>query len=467
MGRQELSRLTLKKLFALSGNQCAFSNCTQCLVDQNNNLIADVCHIEAAEEGGERFNPNQTDNKRAAFENLLVLCPTHHRITDDETVYTVDALKAMKANHEAKFRDRQYEASESVIENAIQQVKVLNMSITVNAPKIIATQGDVHYQQGISYGDVRQIFFDLFKNNWPQLQKAAQETAEKRVGEFVDEFTKQAKGKLSEVELNKFADPDLQYVMNQAIKSVARKDAPYSKTHLAVLLIKRIKNDAIELKSLVYNEAIDTISKLTKDQLDILTLCFLMFYSKNWKIISLRTFNEYLDTFMAPFKNYRDSRAQFQHIEFTGCGTMAITTRDALNVFMNSYPGIFNRSFSIEEADAFDFPQNVINEIFILDNSESRVYFQNFPKNELMDKVKGLVKEEVQQKFWDAISIGEMKEDASRELLENGTKSGKKLRELSASHIGHLQLTSVGIVIAATHYENTVQQQLNIDNWIN
>ena len=52
--------LTLKKLFAHSGNQCSFPNCKEILVNPDNALNSNICHIEGANEKGERYNPNIT-----------------------------------------------------------------------------------------------------------------------------------------------------------------------------------------------------------------------------------------------------------------------------------------------------------------------------------------------------------------------------------------------------------------------
>ncbi len=106
--RKESSKTTYKELFALSGNVCAFPGCKQKMFEENHNLIGQICHIEAAEPGGERYNPHQTDKKRAGFDNLILLCANHHLITNDVSKYSVENLKAMKKNHEDRFRDHQY-----------------------------------------------------------------------------------------------------------------------------------------------------------------------------------------------------------------------------------------------------------------------------------------------------------------------------------------------------------------------
>lgn len=93
---------TIKRLFALSGNRCAFPGCNNPLIDRNGVLIADVCHIAGARPGAARYDASQTEEQRQAFDNLIVLCPNHHRIIDsDEVTYTRAVLRKMKQAHEA------------------------------------------------------------------------------------------------------------------------------------------------------------------------------------------------------------------------------------------------------------------------------------------------------------------------------------------------------------------------------
>ena len=106
--RQKISDTTLKELFALSGNLCAFPNCKQKLFEDNHTLVGQICHIEAANRDGERYNPHQTAEERSSFDNLIVLCGNHHLMTNDVSKYPVEELKAMKKRHEERFKDHQY-----------------------------------------------------------------------------------------------------------------------------------------------------------------------------------------------------------------------------------------------------------------------------------------------------------------------------------------------------------------------
>jgi hypothetical protein len=105
---------TLKRLFALSGNQCAFPKCQAPLI-HNDTLLGEVCHIKADSPGGPRYDPNQTDAERPAFDNLLVLCPTHHTVIDDDEVsFSVLRLHEIKRDHESSATPIEEERAEHI-----------------------------------------------------------------------------------------------------------------------------------------------------------------------------------------------------------------------------------------------------------------------------------------------------------------------------------------------------------------
>jgi hypothetical protein len=95
----------LRELFLKSGNMCAFPDCSHPIMNQEGEMVAQVCHIEAAETGGERFNPDQTNEQRRAFSNLILLCYEHHVKTNDVAKYDVKRMQEMKAAHEKKVFD--------------------------------------------------------------------------------------------------------------------------------------------------------------------------------------------------------------------------------------------------------------------------------------------------------------------------------------------------------------------------
>jgi hypothetical protein len=92
----------VKRLFAASGNRCAFPKCNLHIAI-GTELIGEICHIRGRRPNSPRHDPQQTDSDRHAFENLILLCANHHKVIDDDEVsYPVARLQKIKADHEAK-----------------------------------------------------------------------------------------------------------------------------------------------------------------------------------------------------------------------------------------------------------------------------------------------------------------------------------------------------------------------------
>ena len=122
MTRLTPKKETLRALFAKSGNQCAFPGCNNRIINDKNQLIGEVCHIEAAEPGGEIYNPNQSYEDRRDYNNLILLCHEHHVETDDTNEYTVDKLKEMKKLHEEKFTKKPFNIHEETLKSIMLQI---------------------------------------------------------------------------------------------------------------------------------------------------------------------------------------------------------------------------------------------------------------------------------------------------------------------------------------------------------
>ena len=115
MARLPVKPATLRALFAKSGNLCAYPGCIHELVNAKNQFVAEVCHIEAAETGGERYNLAQSDEQRREFDNLLILCHKHHVETDEIQEYSAERMRQIKSNHEARHGKKVFKVDESVI----------------------------------------------------------------------------------------------------------------------------------------------------------------------------------------------------------------------------------------------------------------------------------------------------------------------------------------------------------------
>ena len=103
------SQATIMKLIAASGGHCQFEGCPCNLFQDeitgaefNNSNIA---HIVAASPDGPRGSEDSymLSDK---IENLMLLCPTHHKEIDTDTeTYTVEKLKKIKQEQEEKVQN--------------------------------------------------------------------------------------------------------------------------------------------------------------------------------------------------------------------------------------------------------------------------------------------------------------------------------------------------------------------------
>jgi hypothetical protein len=111
---------TIKQLLARSGNECAFIGCTNPIISDEGQLVGECCHIEAALPDGERYNENQTNEDRRAYDNLLFLCAEHHKVTNDVLEYPVARLKQIKADHEARFKVKPFHIRPNYVDQVLE-----------------------------------------------------------------------------------------------------------------------------------------------------------------------------------------------------------------------------------------------------------------------------------------------------------------------------------------------------------
>jgi len=95
------SQKTVKRLFAVSGNRCAFPNCRTEIVNEGT-ILGEICHIKSAKPNGPRYDNLQSPEDHHSYDNLTLLCANHDTVVDDdEEAYTVERLAKMKRDHEA------------------------------------------------------------------------------------------------------------------------------------------------------------------------------------------------------------------------------------------------------------------------------------------------------------------------------------------------------------------------------
>ena len=176
---------------------------------------------------------------------------------------------------------------------------------------------------GIDYRTAREISLDAFNENIYKLSEKAAAVATQRAEELMDNFL----SKLEEVEkqmpglINKTQDPDIQYAVINAQKQYARRGEKESLDLLTNLLLDRFKAEDGSLKSIVLNECIELMPKLTNTQIVNVTIIFLV------KYCALPKYSTFINTLyrIHNSQSIEINISDFEHLMYSGVISNDIT----------------------------------------------------------------------------------------------------------------------------------------------
>lgn len=135
---------TVKTLFALSRNVCAYDRCENVLTDPKWSEVAgQIAHIYGERPGSARYEPTMTDGDRASFWNLILLCPWCHTLIDrlDPRGHPPDLLIEMKAKHESRSEGLRPWASDAQLTVHAERLLRQILSVTLSTSEETATDG--------------------------------------------------------------------------------------------------------------------------------------------------------------------------------------------------------------------------------------------------------------------------------------------------------------------------------------
>lgn len=110
--KRNYTQATIKQLFTLSYNRCAFPGCENEVVvsatEKSDSIVLNhICHIYSLSEDGPRGRNGLTEKELNAPENLILFCPTHHVIVDRQhETYPAGLLLQWRQDHEESMRRR-------------------------------------------------------------------------------------------------------------------------------------------------------------------------------------------------------------------------------------------------------------------------------------------------------------------------------------------------------------------------
>ncbi|PFN86365.1 hypothetical protein COJ67_16585 [Bacillus thuringiensis] len=330
----------------------------------------------------------------------------------------------------------------------------------------------VNYNTGISYEDAKNISLDVYQNNAHKLAAVAAEVAKNRAEEMTEEFLQELQKRRPEA-INNVKDPDIQYALFNAQVQYARSGDKDLGEILVDLLVERTEVIDRDFKQIVLNEAIDVMSKLNKEQIDLLTLIFCLRSIRLPEIKSISALKTYLEDFFGPLftdRNLRDNH--FLHLEYCGClNVERLGSSNLHSFFRNTYTGLFCNGFTPKEflKQFNNFSRDVLSTL-LMPNIHDRTRLQVNALSDtdfvaLCEKLDLGIEEIGNLKDFNNKYV--MDESQVIEFLTSLYPNYIKITELwESSDIKSSHLTTVGMAIAYTNLKRKIELSATLDEWI-
>lgn len=213
----------------------------------------------------------------------------------------------------------------------------------------IQAGGDVIINSGLTVTDVKVLAMDVFRANFHELSGLAKETAGRRAEEITEQFLK----KLQEINpdgLNKASDPDFQISLLTVQKEFARSGDENLGDLLVDMLIDRSECNTRDLMQLVLTESLQTVPKLTDNQIAALSIRFRLAHTETYGLKNDDLFGQFLDQNIEPFiKNIPQTDIEYRHLEFAGCGSISLASGELETILGTTYQGLFMKGFDKSE----------------------------------------------------------------------------------------------------------------------
>ncbi|MGL4695159.1 LPO_1073/Vpar_1526 family protein [Enterococcus larvae] len=140
-------------------------------------------------------------------------------------------------------------------------------------------EGDITVYQGMSYSEIKELSKDtvmqVFKENFYTLGKDLETQINQRAEDILNEYLNKL-GSIDENLVEKTQSVDLRASIYEAQRGYVRNHNGTQKDILTNLLVKKTQEQDDEFYQIVMREAINSVTKLSKDQIDLLALQFIV-----------------------------------------------------------------------------------------------------------------------------------------------------------------------------------------------
>lgn len=130
--------------------------------------------------------------------------------------------------------------------------------------------GDINI--GLGYADIKEIFYDLFQQNFPMLAKIARDEAKKNVDDCFAKLEQRLILEKENIDANKFSQSNTQFLLNDAIQICARKGSKIDMDSLLDVFTLTLCRNTSPMLELVSEQVLKIFPRLTRDYINVLTV---------------------------------------------------------------------------------------------------------------------------------------------------------------------------------------------------
>jgi len=334
----------------------------------------------------------------------------------------------------------------------------------------VAIQAGGNVTIGLSYEDVKQVALDVFSTNFYKLAGTAVELSKKRGEEITEDFLKKLQ-KEYPAGLTKSQDPDFQYALFTVQKEYARNGDKDLGNLLVDLLVDRCKQEQRDILQIVLNESLNTAPKLTEAQLAVLAVIFLFRYTQHFGVGNHQLLGDYFDKHIAPFASkIVKNLATYQHLQFTGCGSIEMGSISLENLFGTTYQGLFLKGFEPDEISKRGISIGLNHKIFITCVNDPAKVQVNASNKESLEKSFDVfsIPVEERHKISALFDLEKMTEaEIMKKCIEVRPYMSDVFQCWSESAMKQFTLTSVGIAIGHANIKRLSGEFADLSIWIN
>jgi len=328
----------------------------------------------------------------------------------------------------------------------------------------------VNVYHGITYSDAKEIALDVFKTNFIHLKNEAAQIAAERAEEITENILSKLNEKNPEI-LQEFQQPAMQDALFTAQKEFAKSGDKDLGDLLVDIIVDRAGVSKRNMLQIVLDESLLIAPKLTLEQLDTLTINFLLIKTRRMIIRNFNDFKDYLSRFIFPFTdNLTSEHEHYNYLEYLRCGHIRAGNYGQLeNNMRKTYKGFFSKGFTQDELNAEFEDSSIIKTILIpCFHDVTKLQIGVFDDETLLQKIEQLgLSDENKNKLISLFEKTTMSGSEIKELLSNFDPRMKKVFETwENSMFKNFELSHVGIAIGHANYRRRTNETMDLSIWI-